>query len=112
MVSVFPFCLLFSRFLGVFRFPWCFPFPRRSPFCSMFSILLGVFSFGWGSQNYEQKFAFMTTLNISAWSNQNSKPKYTFTSFSHYRVSVAARKTKNPKNALMTKLQFCLAQSK
>jgi hypothetical protein len=77
----FPVSSVFPVFLGVSRFPQCFPFPRGSRFCSMFSILLGVFSFGWGSQNYEQKFVFMTTLNIFAWSNQNSKPKYTFTSF-------------------------------
>jgi hypothetical protein len=42
--------------------------------------LLGVFSFGWGSQNYEQKFAFMTAASIFAWSNQNPKPKYRFRS--------------------------------
>jgi hypothetical protein len=55
--------------------PDVFPFRQCFPFCSKFSILLGVFSFGWGSQNYEQKFAFMTAASIFAWSNQNPKPK-------------------------------------
>jgi hypothetical protein len=112
------FACSFAFLLGVkplwsvfFHFARCFPVSSVIPVSSRFSILLGVFSFGWGSQNYEQKVVFITTMNIFAWSNQNPKPKYTFRSF-YATEYPSPQKTENPIDALTTKLQLCLAQPK
>ena len=74
LVCVFPFCPLFSVFLGISSFL------AILHLLNVF-ILLGVSSFARGRQNYEQKFTFMAALNFFAWSNQNWKPKYPFKSF-------------------------------